>query len=160
MRHSKIGSLKNLEFDYYGRDWQLPSLANKQHMLFIERMHANSTTAESLYHFPSFDISTCKCTRPQPGYGVCSNSGFYRTSINLVAFTWNDIKDHIDLLTLNDEIALSVYIPQRNGYHQLISGTALYAHAAFTPQRSSLVSHMDEATILRGYHELSLRYFG
>lgn len=53
---------------------------------------------ERQYWFESFDLNSCACTRPQPGYGVCSRGGFYRTSINLVAFSWRDIAPHLDLL--------------------------------------------------------------
>ena len=42
-------------------------------------------------------------------------AGFYRTSINLVAFAWTDVAPHLDLLQLNDEIAMTVHIPRRTG---------------------------------------------
>ena len=86
-------------------------------------------------------------------------NGYYRISINLVAFTWNDIKDHIDLLKINDEIDISVYIPERTGHHHIISGRALYVHAAFTPQRRSFVDVYDEQEILKSYRELAISYF-
>ena len=145
-------------YSFYGRDWQSSSKANSQHHLFLDKIAMKPFLGERQYWFERFDLNDCKCRRPQPGVGYCSDLGYYRTSINLVLFAWSDIRDHMDLLEINDEIAISVLIPERSGMHQLISGRALYSHAAFTPQRLSQVSKFDEKHILDRYHSLADAY--
>jgi hypothetical protein len=115
----------------------------------------------SNYKFHSFSMNDCLCNRPQPGYGYCSSSGFYRTSINLIAFEWMDVASHLDLISLSDEIALTVLIPERTKRQkQLLSGKAVYAHAAFTPQRLDSKDKFDECFILQRYKHLANLYLG
>jgi hypothetical protein len=64
----------------------------------------------------------------------------------------------MDLLSIVDEIALTVLIPQRTGIHNFMSGKALYAHAAYTPQRMDVVVKLDEQRILMDYKRLAQAY--
>ena len=92
------------------------------------------------------------------GYGYTSKDGYYRTSINLMLFAWKDIEKSLDLIELNDELAFTVYIPQRTGIHNIICGKALYSHAAFDSQRNSLQQNFDETFILTEYTKLRDNY--
>ena len=146
-------------WEFYGRDWQSPVKAQEQHTAFLERMATDVASAEQHYWFDQLVLSTCRCSSPQPGTGLCSTQGYYRTSINLVCFGWDDIRPHVDLLAINDEIALTVLIPERAGHQTVVVGRALYAHAAFTPQReSTVVGKLDETKVLERYRELAERY--
>ena len=119
---------------FYGRDWQNPVKAQEQHNVFLQRMLSTASSSSpssssssssssnklSMSHMESqwywFDdviLSQCRCASPQPATGICSSHGYFRTSINLVCFSWDDVKDHIDLLHINDEIGMTVYIPER-----------------------------------------------
>ena len=149
---------------FYGRDWQRPAKAQEQHSVFLARMTrhlpAAPRDAERPYLFGDVELSRCRCAAPQPGTGVCSAKGHFRTSINLVCFAWSDVADHLDLLQLNDEIAMTVYIPERGGHRSFVSGRALYVHAAFTPQRESdqWIGQLDEPRVLEGYAAVAAAY--
>jgi hypothetical protein len=178
-RNSYLESFRpSLKTEFYGRAWQHSETANSHHRLFLDVMDGvfdgvipgRSDTSvpeavkpeelglrerEATYKFNSIPMNTCRCARPQPGFGYCGFTGFYRTTINFVAFQLSDIADSIDLLQVHDEITMTVLIPERTQVSQLMSGRALYAHAAFTPQR---LGNFDEYQILKRYKELAEVY--
>jgi hypothetical protein len=172
--------LPALDVAFYGRDWQRAETATAHHRLFLDVMagvfddvvealqkQGNISShgrlkREDLFKFwgnlnMNTADSTCGCKHPQPGYGLCSKFGGYRTSINLVAFQLPDIRDHMDLFDVHDEITMTVILQDHSHVPQVISGGALYAHAAFTPQR---YGNFNEFQLLQRYTQLAQRYWG
>lgn len=157
--HGDSGDTKH----YYDRSWMSAQFANEDHALLTSvLLSGGEAAAEQFKYHGYFRLDECRCSHPQPGNGYCSRSGYYRTSINFILFALADIRDHMDLIAMNDEIAFSVLIHQRlsdaAAYHHeqlhrysVIDGEALYAHGAFDPQRHSRSDVLHESRMLHNY---------
>jgi hypothetical protein len=109
---------------YYGKN--LNDRAGSQaHEAFIVNAAAGRL---HVYQFDVWDMHQCRCGLPQEGLNMCL-SGFYRWSINAIAFARNVSAKFTRRIPRFDEPAISIGWPSRLQPHRAgIVGDSLFVH--------------------------------
>jgi hypothetical protein len=111
------------------------------------------------YTFDLWNMNQCLCADPQPSMDFCRD-GFYRWSINAIAWTHNVSSQFGRSVPKFDEPAVSLGWTKTIGPHRsAMVGESLFVHCQFTKQRMGNVDYgLKEPILLPWYYILMQQY--